>query len=490
MAETKSERTVINWNSDNLDTYLYSKIFDINLDLMKLSYESMGIPMLKSDSIKKNKIIYDNEMVKENGLFASHVSSGAAIVASNRFNYGDFVIPDEILKYISEEHSLDRTNEKNLPSSEADFEKGREVFEMFQRIGFDDEASYALAGACWVESRWDCHAVNRDELLGKNPNPKMSPGWNDAGEGYFQITFWSTKYNVIHALNLPGVFGDKNNGYSAGSMHISDLDESEWEKISKFYLTDYHPKHYKALTGSDIVLQLCAAYLFKAAPGLEINFNNVKKRVEQTMGGHRNMYGVLYKPYNGFCFQILAAYVLSKYLSGRDINLDDIGIDFHAKSSPSFVTRVSRAIQKAKDVVNDVLNIGLFKKNPKGFNIMKACQWINSNAQAKSQHVCAKYVRMAMEAGGINTSGRPGWAWQYINYLPNIGFKFICKAKRNDPEYKPEPGDIAVYMKNGDRTVPGHICMWSGKEWCSDFKQKNMIVYSGTPEAYIFRFEG
>ena len=97
---------------------------------------------------------------------------------------------------------------------------------------------------------------------------------------------------------------------------------------------------------------------------------------------------------------------------------------------------------------------------------------------------------MAIEAGGIKTTGRPNWAWKYINYLPSIGFKYIAKVNRADigTNYKPEPGDIAVYQKGNNPDVPGHICMYTGKEWCSDFNQKNPIVYSSTKEAYIFRF--
>lgn len=486
MADSKG-KTIINWQSDNLDTYIYSKIFDINMNLAQMPYSSIGVELPMPNSLKTNTIIYDNDIVKENGLFKSHVSSGAAIVAMNRFNYGKFVIPPSILEYIQEEKDADRLNEKNLPKDSDDFEKGRLVYEMFKELGYDDEAAFALAGACWVESRWDCHAVNRDEIAGKNKN--TGSGWNNAGEGYFQITFWGTKYKVIKALNLPGVYGDSKSGYTPTSQHLCDLDESHWKNISEYFLKTLCPEHDKVLRDdTDQELQCCASYLFKAAPGKKIDLDNVKEVVKKYMNTHQNMYGSLYHPHNGFCYQILASYVLSKYLEGQtEINLDDIGVDYSAKGAGSSIFgKVKNFFQEKVDM----LNVGLFKRNPKGWSIQRACQWINQNAKSTSQHVCAKFVRMAIEAGGISTNGRPNWAWQYINYLPNIGFKFLCKAKRNDTEYKPEPGDIAVYMKNGDRTVPGHICMWSGKEWCSDFKQKNMIVYSGTSEAYIFRFEG
>lgn len=134
------------------------------------------------------------------------------------------------------------------------------------------------------------------------------------------------------------------------------------------------------------------------------------------------------------------------------------------------------------------LDPGVFKRNPNGWNIQAACNWLHSNAGSSSQHACAKYVRMGIEAGGLSTAGRPTWAWKYIDFLPTIGFKFIGKFGRND-SYRPEPGDIAVYQKGGNANVPGHICMWTGAEWASDFKQKSMIVYQSTSEAYVFRFD-
>jgi hypothetical protein len=136
--------------------------------------------------------------------------------------------------------------------------------------------------------------------------------------------------------------------------------------------------------------------------------------------------------------------------------------------------------------LNINLDPSLFKRNPNGWNIQAACQWIITHSHTSTQHACAKYVRQAIEAGGISTAGRPTWAWKYMNYLPTIGFKYIGNFQRG---FKAEPGDIAVYMKNGNPNVPGHICMWTGVQWCSDFRQNSMIVYGGTKEAKVFRFE-
>ena len=146
----------------------------------------------------------------------------------------------------------------------------------------------------------------------------------------------------------------------------------------------------------------------------------------------------------------------------------------------------SSSIYSKNDTLNINLDPSLFKRNPNGWNIQAACQWLITHSHASTQHACAKYVRQAIEAGGISTAGRPTWAWKYINYLPTIGFKYMGNFQNG---FKGEPGDIAVYMKNGNPNVPGHICMWTGVQWCSDFRQNSMIVYGGTKEAKVFRFE-
>ncbi len=167
------------------------------------------------------------------------------------------------------------------------------------------------------------------------------------------------------------------------------------------------------------------------------------------------------------------------------------GIMYHIFMNTSKTKDPNNPYSSNKPVEN--LDPGIFRKNPNGWNIQNACNWIHTHAASCSSHQCAKYVRMGIEAGGLSTAGRPTWAWKYINYLPTIGFKFIDKVDNSyqgeKGPYRPEPGDIAVYTKGGDQSVPGHICMWTGAEWASDFRQKNMIVYKSTHQAYIFRFD-
>lgn len=117
-------------------------------------------------------------------------------------------------------------------------------------------------------------------------------------------------------------------------------------------------------------------------------------------------------------------------------------------------------------------------------------------AGAASQHACARYVRTFLEHGGIDTSGRPLHAREYTMYLPKIGFTHIATVNTNESQAEftssaARPGDIAVYQKPGMGTShSGHICMWTGERWVSDFWQNRMGVYPSPVNAHIFRFTG
>ncbi len=103
-----------------------------------------------------------------------------------------------------------------------------------------------------------------------------------------------------------------------------------------------------------------------------------------------------------------------------------------------------------------------------GFNIDKAVKELNSNSNSNSLGKCAKFVRFALEAGGINTNGRPGSAKDYDSFLENRGFSVINKSG-----YTPKVGDIVVIESFQGKNFHehGHIQMWNGEKWVSDFRQ-------------------
>lgn len=114
---------------------------------------------------------------------------------------------------------------------------------------------------------------------------------------------------------------------------------------------------------------------------------------------------------------------------------------------------------------------------------------MNSNALDKSSGRCAYYVRLALEAGGISTNPHPVSAKDYGSYLAKWGFK---TASPNS--YAPVKGDIGVIQPYSGGSTHGHIQMYNGKNWVSDFIQKVDFWPGGgyrtnQPSFQIYRWE-
>lgn len=147
------------------------------------------------------------------------------------------------------------------------------------------------------------------------------------------------------------------------------------------------------------------------------------------------------------------------------------------------------------------LYIGGYIQPDGKFHVKRAILWAvggflgvskySGHVGSKSSGKCAKYVRLMLEAGGINTNGHPVAAKDYTRFLPSKGFKHIASLwgsyeQRNFSSNAAKPGDIAVM----DHGTYGHICMWTGSQWVSDFIQRNMWVYSGNGTCEVFRYGG
>ena len=100
----------------------------------------------------------------------------------------------------------------------------------------------------------------------------------------------------------------------------------------------------------------------------------------------------------------------------------------------------------------------------------KAAEYATEKAEKKSVGMCALYVRNAIKAGGIPLYVG-GDAWSYKYTLPILNFHQVGKNAER------KVGDIVVFQPIGGRKY-GHIAIWNGTQWVSDFKQRNFIVHS------------
>ena len=125
------------------------------------------------------------------------------------------------------------------------------------------------------------------------------------------------------------------------------------------------------------------------------------------------------------------------------------------------------------------------------FNMDATIAHLNANAHATTTHRCARYVRLALEVGGFfRTNHNLVSAWEWGGYLSSRG---VPTVSFND-SFQPRVGDIAVFGAVQGH-AHGHIQIWNGQQWVSDFRQNDFwpgssyrnAFNNGTGSVTIFR---
>jgi hypothetical protein len=104
---------------------------------------------------------------------------------------------------------------------------------------------------------------------------------------------------------------------------------------------------------------------------------------------------------------------------------------------------------------------------------------------------CAHYCRLGLEAGGFGKSddARPVYAGDYGPFLTKRGASQVAEGVEMVPgkDYVPQQGDVAVFARTAAH-IAGHVQIYDGTQWISDFKQARFSPYH-EPEPYkIYRF--
>lgn len=112
--------------------------------------------------------------------------------------------------------------------------------------------------------------------------------------------------------------------------------------------------------------------------------------------------------------------------------------------------------------------------------------WMDAHALTRSSHHCAMYCRQGMEAAGLSTQDRPrsGDAADYGPFLLRHGAQVLAADS-----YTPQVGDTVVFDRTPQHPC-GHIEMYDGQRWVSDFMQHSFSPYrdaASTPPFTIYR---
>lgn len=123
------------------------------------------------------------------------------------------------------------------------------------------------------------------------------------------------------------------------------------------------------------------------------------------------------------------------------------------------------------------------------WDVEKAIKYLRKNKEPHSTGSCARHVREAIEAGGV-TLFRHVSAKDYGSSLLAVGFQTIPSG----PSYQHRAGDVGIVQP-----IPGHphghMAMFDGKIWISDFEQWHGL-YPGKsyraakPPYTIYRYPG
>lgn len=104
-----------------------------------------------------------------------------------------------------------------------------------------------------------------------------------------------------------------------------------------------------------------------------------------------------------------------------------------------------------------------------GLNIEAAVTHLNGAAGDHSSGRCARYVREAIQAGGVTIQPHPRDAKDYGPYLVSSRFAQVAAEG-----YTPQAGDVVVIQPYTGGSPAGHIAMYNGTQWVSDFTQRDM----------------
>lgn len=122
-----------------------------------------------------------------------------------------------------------------------------------------------------------------------------------------------------------------------------------------------------------------------------------------------------------------------------------------------------------------------FVSVPYNYNPDEAVSYARAHAHSRSKNLCAMYVRKSIDAGGCPTFFYPGAAAHYADFLDGLGFERI------DASSKRKKGDIVVFGAVRGHEF-GHIAIWDGTHWISDFHQRGLIVNQAYNKADITYF--
>ena len=118
-------------------------------------------------------------------------------------------------------------------------------------------------------------------------------------------------------------------------------------------------------------------------------------------------------------------------------------------------------------------------------SIDAAVKYLKSHAKPHSVHLYVGCVAAALHAGGFKFKNQDApYQYRTNGILKSIGYREIPKPS----SFK--KGDITITENNSAHKY-GHMAMYTGKQWISDFKLRSEFVYDKKtqPPVHYYRYD-
>lgn len=127
------------------------------------------------------------------------------------------------------------------------------------------------------------------------------------------------------------------------------------------------------------------------------------------------------------------------------------------------------------------------------WSVGKAINHLIDNAHNTPLGKCATYVKNAIAAGGKPYIPANAINMHTDGIIKQMGFEHIATLDNPQQGFaysrnNANPGDVAIYDRPDHKHNYGHICMFTGERWISDFIQNTIWVYGGqSGQIFIYR---
>ena len=107
-----------------------------------------------------------------------------------------------------------------------------------------------------------------------------------------------------------------------------------------------------------------------------------------------------------------------------------------------------------------------------GWDASAAASYARWHASSVSHGRCAEFTRIAIHEGGVDI-GHTHFAKDYGRLLEGAGFRPIGAGEN------PRSGDIVIIQPYPGGNPSGHMAIFDGTTWYSDFMQRDMWAGPG-----------